>query len=64
MSGLPTFRVVNGRKVLVMWPNGEDEYRDALDRVELADLAQASGAADPKAVAEAILAEITPPLAA
>ena len=34
MSGLPEFRVVNGRKVLVMWPNGADEYRAALDRVE------------------------------
>lgn len=34
MSGLPTFRVVGGRKVLVMWPNGADEYRAALDRVE------------------------------
>ena len=34
MSGLPTFRVVNGRKVLVMWPNGADEYRAALDQVE------------------------------
>lgn len=34
MSGLPTFRVVGGRKVLVMWPNGADEYRKAIDRVE------------------------------
>lgn len=34
MSGLPTFRVVGGRKVLVMWPNGADEYRKAIDRVD------------------------------
>lgn len=36
MSGLPKFRVV-GAHAILHWPNGEDEYRSAIEAVEASE---------------------------